>query len=29
LSIEGTGREGSTEPAVRAIFESMRWLGLD
>jgi glutamyl-tRNA synthetase len=29
LRIEDTDRERSTEPAVRAIFESLRWLGLD
>ena len=27
--IEDTDRERSTEAAVAAIFESMRWLGLD
>jgi len=29
LRIEDTDRERSTEQSVRAIFESMRWLGLD
>jgi glutamyl-tRNA synthetase len=29
LRIEDTDRERSTEAAVEAIFESMRWLGLD
>jgi glutamyl-tRNA synthetase len=29
LRIEDTDRERSTEPAVAAIFDSMRWLGLD
>jgi glutamyl-tRNA synthetase len=29
LRIEDTDRERSTEPAVRAILDSMRWLGLD
>jgi glutamyl-tRNA synthetase len=29
LRVEDTDRERSTEPAVRAIFDSMRWLGLD
>ena len=29
LRIEDTDRERSTEESVRAIFDSMRWLGLD
>jgi glutamyl-tRNA synthetase len=29
LRVEDTDRERSTEPAVQAIFDSMRWLGLD
>jgi glutamyl-tRNA synthetase len=29
LRIEDTDRERSTEPAVAAIFEGLRWLGLD
>ncbi|MGH8161858.1 MAG: glutamate--tRNA ligase [Gammaproteobacteria bacterium] len=29
LRIEDTDRERSTEPAVRAILDGMRWLGLD
>src|SRR5688500_15716521 len=29
LRIEDTDRERSTEVAVQAIFDSMRWLGLD
>ena len=29
LRIEDTDRERSTDESVRAIFESMRWLGLD
>ena len=29
LRIEDTDRERSTEPSVRAIFEGMKWMGLD
>ena len=29
LRIEDTDRQRSTEPAVAAIFEGLRWLGLD
>ena len=29
LRVEDTDAERSTEPSVHAIFESMRWLGLD
>ena len=29
LRVEDTDRERSTEAAVQAIFDSMRWLGLD
>jgi glutamyl-tRNA synthetase len=29
LRIEDTDRERSTEPAIAAIFEGLRWLGLD
>ncbi|HUD51016.1 glutamate--tRNA ligase [Parvibaculum sp.] len=29
LRIEDTDRERSTEPAIEAIFEGLRWLGLD
>jgi glutamyl-tRNA synthetase len=29
LRIEDTDRERSTEPAVQAIFDGLRWLGLD
>jgi glutamyl-tRNA synthetase len=29
LRVEDTDRERSTEPAVQAIYDSMRWLGLD